>query len=289
MRGPNLNLMTTVGLWALNFTAIKLAYQGGIPAEALAVSRTILVGLFFATLILLRKESLKFADKKHGWRITLQGALSLGLYMVLFLEGLKTAAVADAAIIMAVSPLLTSVLSVFSKQEKWNRNLLIGALVAFAGVITVVAHHGIGTGNMMGNLLILIAAVVWAVSVIVMRPLLETTSPFVLVTQSLPGALIFLVPYGLKSMISTDWTSLSLTTWLWLGYIAVLSGGVAFVTYYKGVQQLGASRAALYQYLIPPVAAVIGFFVWKDAFFVQQAIGFALVLLGIWLGNRGQA
>ncbi|MCE9560363.1 MAG: DMT family transporter [Armatimonadetes bacterium] len=282
---PNPYLVATVGLWALNFIAVKFVFAELAPSAA-TLLRTILVGLVFVVVVKLRRESLRFPDVAYRNRIVFQGFVSLGVYMVVFMEGMQRAKSSDAAIIMALSPLLTGIFSVLLKQESYRPRIFVGAGIAFLGIFAVFAYQDHDPTQYLGNGLILLAAIIWAFGVILMRPLLSQASPFVLVTQSLLGASLCVIPYGFRAVLTMEWSSVSLSTWLWLTYAAVLSGGVAFITFYKGIHQIGAGRAALYQYMTPPLTVVLSYFLLGSGFHWSQALGIILVIGGVVYGNR---
>lgn len=281
----NGNLLVTVLLWAGNFSAVKVLYRE-LDTAGVALMRTLVTGIFFVALVWMQGKSLRFSDSKTAAKTVLQGFLSMGLYMVLFLAGLKLTSDSAAAIIMAASPLATGLLSVAVGQDKFRWTVLLGALIAVVGILVIFGFGHGKPGELEGNLLIFTGAVIWAVGVIVIRPLLRDHSPEVLSAQGMLGALLVMVPFGWNSVATTNWLALSMNTYLALLYTTLLSGGVAFITYYRGIAQIGAPRATLYQYLVPGAAILIGHFTLGTPILVTQLIGLVIVLAGVALGNR---
>lgn len=289
---PNWPMMVAILTWAVNFVALKMLYREVEPASVSLV-RCLLMWVSIAIICLVQGESLKF-PKENAFRINLQGFLSLGLYMVIFLEGLARTGGAEGAILLSTSPIWTSIFAVLAKQEKFRLPVIIGALVAFAGVGLIVTgrspealgvserDHLIGIGLMLGS------AIVWAWSTVISRPLLKSMTPLRLLAVSMPAALLILVPYGWQSMVSTPWQSISGTGWLTLTHVTFLAGVAGFIGFYAGVRKIGASGAMLYQYLVPPLAALLEWAIFGRSLTWIQFLGFLVVILGISVASWGR-
>ena len=93
------------------------------------------------------------------------GMLGFGCYQVLWSVGLTQITAGDSALIIAVSPVLTALLAGAVGMDRLTAPKLVGALVAFAGVaIVITAGHDLSLGaSLVGDLLTLGAAVLWAV------------------------------------------------------------------------------------------------------------------------------
>lgn len=278
-------MAVTVLLWGLNFPAVKVLYRV-VDAPAVALCRTLLTALIMVPYCWAVRESLTY-PKGYGFRIIAQGFVSLGVYMVLFMEGMRTAPPAVAAIILATAPILTTLAGVLAKQDKFEWRSLGGLIVSFVGAAMVLLGGAEKSeGELLGALLILLSAAVWAVGVVLVRPIMAVASPTRIFTLSMPGSLLVLIPYGLVPSLHTDWTNLSIIDWLVFTHVSVLSGGVAFVTYYLAVNRLGAARTGFYQYFIPPLAAFSSWLVLDAKLHPIQLLGLAVVLAGVIAGTR---
>lgn len=281
----NWYLATTVLLWALNFSAVKLMVRE-LDVPTITLLRTVITAVFFWIVLALQKERKPWPSTKFRLIVLLQGALSTGIYMILFLEGIAGTTESAAAIIMATSPLMTALLSMALRHEPFRRQAILGALIAMIGIF-VVFESGPGRGSqVMGNLLVFVAAMVWAISVIMLRPLLRESTPIQITAQGIVGGLLCILPYGLGPTLRADYAHLSSTTWLALLFTSVLSGGVAFLTYYRGLHDIGAARATLYQYLVPPSAIILGHFILSTPLLLNQGLGLLIVLAGVVVGNQ---
>lgn len=285
----NVPLLITVLTWAFNFVSIKLLNRD-MPPLVVLMDRTLVMGLCLVGYCLLRGISLRY-PKGDAVKILFAGFLGLGLYMVLFLEGLSQTTPAEGAIILASAPIFTYLLSCVLKQDPFNRSALVASMVAFAGVAIVIlgGNPAAGHGSLTGNLIVLIASVVWACNVVAMRPLLRKYDATRVFTLSVPGAFPLVLLVGLVPAIQFDYASVSTINWILFVQVTVLSGVVAFVTYYVGVHQIGVYRSGMYQFFIPPLAAGFQWMVYGSVLSMIQWAGLLVVMLGVIYSARMRA
>lgn len=281
---PNLPLIATVLSWGFNFVALKLMYEQMSP-PAVGLVRFVIM---WAALVLLCQAlgySIKYPKGDAG-RLMFQGFLAMGAYMWFFLEGMRGSTAAEGAIILATAPIFTAFFAALAGQERFNPRAMIGAVVAFIGVGMVVATgaHEVKEveGKWLANGLVLVASAVWALTSVVSRPLVEKYVPLRVLTLSMPGGLLVMLPYGLAPTLAVDWGSLSAITWAMMLHMAVLAGVVGFAGFYTGIKQIGAPAAMLYQYLVPPIAALSAWIVFGQSMMPLQFVGLSLVLAGVW-------
>jgi drug/metabolite transporter (DMT)-like permease len=280
--------MVTVLSWGFNFVALKVLYEE-MSAPAVALTRYLVMAALLVLICRLRRESLIPRRDDLG-RIQGVGFVAMGLYMVLFMEGMKGTTPAEGAIVLATAPIFTFILSCLVRHERFSASALVGSLIAFLGVtLVILGGSAAGHGSVRGNLTILMSSAVWAASAVMMKPLLARYSPTQVLTMSMPGALPILLPYGLGATLATDFTRISPHAWFMFSTVAVMSGVVAFVCFYTGLRQIGASGASLYQYLVPPTAAFFAWIVMGKALGPVQFVGLAVVLGGVAYASRARA
>lgn len=272
-------------LWGFNFVAMKLMLREMTPATA-ALGRWILM---YAILVLLcQRYGLPFWPERgeRGRRIWIQGFLAMGAYMVLFTLGMKEATPAEGAIILGCSPVFTLLLAAAVGQERFNLPILGATLIAFAGVALVVggADHS-SKAQIFSHLLLLASAAVWAVATIVSRPLVADADPLAMLTQTMPGGLLAMLPFGALDLVRTPWADLTPTAWGSLLYFSLLAGVGGFLLFYHGVKQVGAPGAMLYQYLVSPLALLSSVAVLGVGMRPIQLVGLVVVLSGVMLAN----
>lgn len=279
-------LTLAILFWALNYIALKLAYKQ-FTASQLAFLRYLVMYAALALISVLAKESLKF-PKKDFWPLMLFGFGSMGAYMFLFLEGMRWAGPAEGAILLNTVPILVLIIAAAMKMEKLRVGSLIGAIVAFSGVV-LVTSQGAAAGNekMLGYGLLETAALVWAGCIVAMKPLLARYSPLRLMTLSMPGGFIPMLAYWLiRDHGVMPFSSIHPLTWLEFGHVAMLSGVAGFLLFYRGVHEVGSGEAALWIYFIPPLTALFQWIFTGTMLTPLQFVGLFVVLAGVATAQR---
>ncbi len=279
--------MLTVLAWGTNFAIIKVLYQELLPSTV-ALARAIPMAVALVLICRWQGLPLRYKSPRDAAVLLALGMLSMGVYMFFFLEALRYVTAADGAILMATSPIWTTLLACLFKQEKFDWIVLGGALLALVGVGLVTARTGPLAMDPRGVGLMLTAALCWALSVVLSRRLMRTRSPLQVLTLSMPGSLIVLLPYGGASLMSTPWLQLQPATWLALGHISLLAGALGFFGFYRAVKDIGPVGAMLHQFLVPPTAMITGILLLKDAVLPVQILGMMLVFAGVWGAQRAR-
>lgn len=281
---PHPALIFVVLVWGANFNIIKVAIAGVGP-EAVALVRYLLMAVvLFATCVALRIP-LKYPRGQVG-RFFFAGFLANGLYMVFFVEGMKSAGAAQGAIVLATAPIWIALFAILKKQEVFTSRLAIGGFLSFSGaVLTIIAGGGEVDGSAVGAILVLVSAVVWAWSVVLMRELVTEGSPYAVFTLSFPGAIVVMLPYGIKASLEVDWAGVSTDVWLSMAYLVFFAGVGGFAAYYKALADVGPTKTSMTQYFISPTAALFAWLVFGGEFVPLQLVGLAIVVFGTYIAN----
>jgi len=290
-----LPLVFTVLAWGYNFIALKFLYLEMTPAAA-ALMRHVLMYFVLVGICLLWRFSPTHENGEPGgnwfwagWRVGWFGMLSMGIYMILFLEALKRTSAPEGAIVIATAPLWTTLFATLAKQEAFSWRVLTGAALAFAGVALVVfGGTEIQAANLVGDALMLASAIAWALTSVWSRPLVQSRPPIVVLTQSMPAAMLVLVPYSILDVWRTPWLSLTAKSYLAFGHFTILAGALGFAGFFYGVQKVGASGAMLYQYGVAPLATIFAWLFLGDRLHPVQLVGMAVVLTGVVLGTAAR-
>lgn len=218
-------------------------------------------------------------------KVAISGFLTLGIYMVLFLEGTRQTAPAEAATVLATIPLFAVLWSAILGIEAVRANVMLGTVVAMTGVAVVMFGGGMAAkGSLFGDLNILAAAVVWSFAAVQAKPLLARYSPVQLLAMGMPFAFPVILLYGGTSVLHARFDHISLTSWVMFAQVALLSGVVAFAGFYIGIQQVGSAVATRYQFFVPLVAVAFAALVLGQTLLPIQFLGMAMVIAGVFFG-----
>lgn len=237
-------------------------------------------------------------------RLMMIGIFSTFLYQVLFMLGMQRTAAGDASLVISFNPVFTAILAVLFLGERFTARMGAGLGLGVAGVVLIFLRSPNVAldpqDRMIGDGLILLAAMAWATSTILMKramdePTLDAEAPLTplaLTTWASLVGLVLLVPVvGLEALLDdgpTTWVIRGLDWWNIL-YLALISTVIAYVWFADGVQRIGAERAALYVFLVPPFGVLTGVVFLGEAFGWEMLIAFASIILGVRLASTSSS
>jgi drug/metabolite transporter (DMT)-like permease len=218
--------------------------------------------------------------------------LTGAVYQIIFVMGMDRTTAGNTALIMSSIPMWTAIVSVILLREALGAVAWIGLGISFLGTAIVTLQKtgvDISSVNLAGNLLVLVAALAWAIAAVISRPILSYMSPIKLAFLATTGTLPihFVATYFLSEqgfVQSFDWT-----TSICIFYSGVFSTGFAYAMWNYGVKQIGASHAAVFQNLVPLVALICSWFFLGEYASIVQLVGGALIIAGLFVVRRNRA
>lgn len=292
------------GTWPLGRWLVSEEVGGEtIPPFMIAVVRYFLVIICFFLILKLKERTLHWKFAKENWKIlALMGLLSVTIYQAGYLIGEIFTAASDASIMVATNAIWVVILSsLFLKTEFFTWKKVAGSLLAFLAVILVVGFSpNVDVSNrILGDILILVAAFAYATYTVTSRYFLNKTqnnpksyqpsSIWIMTWVSFFG---FLITTPIALIISPEFLNpleyFTIPTRIWIGitYLAFLSTVGAYTFYLEGIKRLSASRAAIFQTLVPLFGVMFSAIFLQDKFDVFiYPFALLLVILGITLVN----
>lgn len=215
--------------------------------------------------------------------IALLGALGFGVYQVLWTTALQWIDAGDSALLIAATPVLTALIAVLAGSDVLTPAKLAGALVSFVGVgVVVTGDQGLDLGaSFVGDVLTLVAALLWAVYTSFGAPILRRHSPLRTTTWAIVAGSIVLAVPGMTELAAADIGSVGADAWAGLLFSALLPAAVANVVVFHAVRLLGPTRITAYQFLVPAFAVVLAFLFLGEPIRLAQLLGGAVIVLGV--------
>jgi drug/metabolite transporter (DMT)-like permease len=97
------------------------------------------------------------------------------------------------------------------------------------------------------------------------------------------GGAIPLVIASTPALIATNWSLVGVRGWLALLYSSVISMGIAYFFWYRGLRVLGPTRTAVYSNLQPIVALLVAWPLLNETPTIFQGVGAATIVAGVFL------
>jgi drug/metabolite transporter (DMT)-like permease len=287
-RRAQLLLLLTATIWAANYPIAKYALAQ-MDALVFNAGRYIVAALVLSLIIVLRGEWL--VVERADWRqIVRVGVVASVMYQSAFIIGLHLTTAGNAAVMMATSPLWTLLLNAFFHGERIRLGTWLGVALSLCGITFIIAGSGkklsLGGYEIIGDVICLAAALLWAFNTNLQKPLLTRYSPLHLATLSVSIGAVGLSVVASPSAVTTQWVSLGWDVWLAIAISGGLSIGIANVFWSNGVRQLGPGKTAPFSNLIPVIAFVLSYFVLNENINFMQLVGSVITIAGVWLARR---
>ena len=267
-------------VWGCSFIFIKLGLEFLTPF-GVAFGRCALGALTLLAVARLRGTSLPKDLKvlQHLWVVAILLNVVPGILFALA-ETKVTSILAG--ILNAVTPLMTLIaILLVNRDEKPKRFQLVGLLIGFTGVLTVLgAWQGLGDNPLWAILVLLAAVSCYGISFPYTRRFVmpyKLKSEAAVATQ-LTLAAVTLLPFFLFDGITKD----EYRPGPVLGMLAlgIFGSGIAYIWNFRVMELAGSAIASTVTYITPVVAVIVGVIFLNEKITWYEPVGALIVLFG---------
>ena len=275
--------------WGLGGVITRAAFDQGVDPVEFSAYRS--AGAVIAMLAYVSARHTP-PGGRSAWRAGLVlGTVNLAAPFLLLTLAVVYASAGFVGLLIANLPIATALWAHTLGDERLDARKLLGLSVSLAGVLLLLASGDSGLakgGNPSLAIGLSIAGLTMAsFGVLYAKRILADFDPARLaLSQFTVGAalLIVLVPF-------TDGVPAEITPWGWVlvATAGVLSTALPFVVFYKAMEYVTATQAALTGYMIPIVAVVLGVILLDERVTSTMLAGGALIIGGVILTDRAAA
>jgi len=245
---------------------------------------------FFVASIVILPIFLKTSVKrKHLLRDLVPFSLLATMNILFYYLGLSLSTANAATLTYAGAPMLTAILAHYLIGERLNRQKLIGILVGFTGILFIaflptLSQSESVSGNIMGNILFVCAAIAWSFYTINSRRAIadKDYSPitvtgmflFTTTTVCFVISLFTFKPSYIPALLQPS-------TILLVLHLSVVVTVITYLLYQWAIKHSSATTASLQNYIGPVFSILVNVAVLKEIITPAFLIGAALVLAGV--------
>lgn len=272
----------TLVLWASAFVAIRHLGADFSPG-ALSLGRLVVGSLVLAPFALAR--GLPRATPRQWVSLVVIGVLWFGVYNVALNEGEQRVDAGTAAMLIQVSPVLIALLAALFLDERFTPYLGLGLALAFGGVALIgLSTSESGERDLLGVLLCLLAAVVYAVSLVLQKPLVARLPAVHVTWLACTIGAVACLPFAGRLVAETAAAPASSVAWV--VYLGAFPTAIAFTTYAYALSRMSAGNLGVTTYLVPPITIVLGLLLLDETPPTIAYAGGALALVGVAVARR---
>lgn len=270
-------------IWGINFSVVKYATHIFDPVAftglRVGTAAVFLVAVAFTT----QRVALARRDVVA---LLFLGVLGNGLYQLFFVHGLARTRAGNAALIIGAAPAFIALTARFRGMERVKKMTLIGIGLSVAGVAFVIigsAGAPKGSTTLLGSVLVFCGVLCWSAFTIGLQPYAKRIDVIQLSATTMVGGAIPLLIASAPYLVSTNWGAVGVGGWMALLYSSVVSMGIAYFFWYRGLRILGPTRTAVYANLQPIIALIVAWIFLSETPTVFQGVGAATIVAGVFL------
>jgi drug/metabolite transporter (DMT)-like permease len=277
-------------VWGASFVATKVAIRSDLTPGVIVWLR-FMIGVIILGAAVVIKRQFRLPDLKDWGYFALLGFLGITLHQWLQSTALVTAQATTTGWIVSTIPVFMALLGWVVLKERLRWPQWAGILLSAFGVLMVVTHGNLSTlvtgkFGAVGDLLILVSALNWAVfSVLSRRGLRKYPATlmmfYVMTIGWLFSSVLFFATGGLAQI-----GPVSGEGWGSIAFLGVFCSGLAYIFWYDALQLLPVAQTGAFLYLEPVVTVLVAALFLGEEITPAIMLGGALILVGVWMVNR---
>jgi drug/metabolite transporter (DMT)-like permease len=198
-------------------------------------------------------------------------------------EALMRTTILEGTVLVMVYPLIAAVANYLIFKERITRRVAFGGMIAFGGLLLMVADADpSGRSSLVGNLMAVAAAFFYTGSLLISARLCRIYD-----TQIVSFWLIFWAAVGALPVALLEVRTIPITghDWIYiLGYGLITL--ISYNLFNRGLKVVPTGLASLMGYGQPVVATILGFFILNETPTLDGILGSIVIVIGLVLATR---
>ena len=272
--------LVTSSIWGSSFLMIKYSLDELNPSD-IALYR-IFIGALFVNIFVRTKEKIDRADHIKFVIVSFFW-MALPFYMFGIAEQTITSSLAG--LINGSTPIFVAFIAVVFYRLRITNLQIIYIFSGFIGVGLITLSGGINELSFnIGSIFALIASISYGIAVNIVEPLIKKYESYIVLKIVMRYAsLLSLILYGFNASFKLPTPQVSLIPMLILG---IGGTGIAFLTYYKLLDNVGRISSSFIVYMIPIFSIFFGYQFLNEITYAIQFVGIGVILTSAFLYSR---
>ena len=273
-------------VWGISFLNTRVLLDSGLTPTEIFVARFTIA---YLSLLVISRFKVRFTGWRDELLFVVCGVAGGSAYFIAENTALELTLISDVAVLVSIAPLTTALMgAIFYRDERISLLTGVGMVIAFVGSVMLALKDGLVWGDsVLGDLLAMLAALVWAFYSMALKRLNRTYS-----TLFITRKLFF---YGVLSalpLLALEDSELSLETlkqpavWGNLLYLGLVCSMAAYFIWGITVKRIGAVRASNYFYLSPIISMIAAAIWFGERTNAVAYVGCVLILAGVIMAEK---
>jgi drug/metabolite transporter (DMT)-like permease len=240
------------------------------------------------------RKQFRWIRFKDALYFLLLGFLGITFHQWLQSTALVTTQATTTGWIVSTIPVFMALLGWLVLKERLRWPGWAGILLSTFGVLMVVTRGDLsvlttGQFGTMGDFLVLVSALNWAVFSVLSRRGLEKYPAtlmmlYVMAFGWLFSSVLFFARGGPAQLGPVPWDG-----WAGIAFLGIFCSGLAYIFWYDALQSLPVAQTGAFLYLEPVVTVAVAAVVLGEELTLVTLLGGVLILAGVWMVNRKEA
>jgi drug/metabolite transporter (DMT)-like permease len=268
-------------LTAVAFPVAKLGLNY-IEPYTLAFMRFTLASMIFVP-ILIWLRTVQVISKRDHLTIFVLGLVLIPVNQTVFLVGQAMTTASHSSLLFAAIPIFIYILAIIFLGEKMTFRRTAGIAIATGGVYLILSGGDVepGGNSILGDALVLVAVLAWAVAAIMAKPLIVKYGAFRVTGLALVYGSIVYAPFGLYRAMQFQFDGVPWQGWFTAVYLAFVVSIIAYFLWYWVLKYMEASRVAILQNIQPIIATSVAMAMLSETLSGNFVIGGVIVIAGV--------
>ena len=243
-------------VWGISFLNTRVLLDAGLTPTQIFVARFTIAYLSLLAVC-------RFKVRYTGWRDELLfvvcGVAGGSAYFISENTALELTLISDVAVLVSIAPLTTALMgAIFYRDERITWMTCLGMVIAFVGSVMLALKDGFVWGDsVLGDLLAMLAALVWAFYSMALKRLNRTYSTLFITRKLFFYGVLSALPFLAMQDSKVEWETLKQPeVWGNLLYLGLICSMAAYFIWGITVKRIGAVRASYYFYLSPIISMI---------------------------------
>lgn len=273
--GYLLIIISAIGFGVMPIFA-SYAYENNVTLTTFLFLRFAFTSIIFFAYIFLKKIKINI-NKTQLLYLILLGGILYTLQSTFYFSSIKYIPTSLAVLLLYLYPVFVAFLSFFINKEKLSIKLFLSIAISLTGMILVLGTPESDI-NYIGILLALGAAIIYSFYIIIGNKMALLLSPIITSAFiALFASLSLLIGGIFTNTLSFDFNT---TGWLPILGTTLFSSIIAMVTFFKGMNIIGPTRASILSMVEPVVTIVFSIILFNDTMSGLQFVGGIIIIIG---------
>lgn len=270
-------------LFGINFGTSKVVLESLDPF-LWSNLRFFIAGVVMLIITLFLKRPHPKFNKEFYYPMIPLSLLGMSLGQGLFLFGLKLTSSINTAIITSCIPLITMVVVILRRQEKLTIPKSVGFFISFLGVLFIKDLSGatFGLNTIAGDLMVFLGAVCFALYLSYGKKYLMSFDNMWVTSYMFLISSLFMFIINVFRNVEFDFSFSFSAEFIFCALYTII--GATLLTYFLNnwaLKRAASGNVALFIYLQPVVAGIIGFFFLDEEVTLRMIICSFLIIIGV--------